>query len=119
MSELQSPGLQEEVGVCPRSPAMPSGQQQGCSPSVATCRDEGPGLRTVASSLLLEHVPMCLGVERRGSPAVRINRDSMCYFWQLFHKIFFFALKFKIPGRQLRGRLQDVKTCNSEQYTTV
>lgn len=32
---------------------------------------------------------------------------------------FFSTLKFKSLGRQLRARLQDAKSCNSEQYTTV
>lgn len=82
----------------------------------ATCKGEVPGLQTVASSLPL---PMCLEVERRETPATHVNRDSMCYFWQLFHKISFSTLKFKIPGRQLRARLQDAKSRNSEKYTDV
>lgn len=68
---------------------MPSTQQQGRSPSMTTCKDEEPGLRTVASSLFLEHVSMHLGGREEREPCRPVNGDSMCYFWQLFHKTFF------------------------------
>lgn len=80
-----------------------------------SCKDEVPDLRTVASSLL----PICLEVEGKEIPAIHVNSDSMCYFWQLLHKISFSTSKFKSPGRQLRARLQDAKSCNSEKFTNV